>query len=123
MNFGGLECVIIGAVIVAVLLALNYYFVTQQERREGQRSAVPEPIDWSAANDSKFRDFVAAGQKIDAIKRYRELTNYGLKEAKDAVEYIMVYPWEKSEKKSAVPYDTQDAGVRDLIKAGKMDEA
>lgn len=32
------------------------------------------------------RDFVRAGRKIEAIKRYRELTGVGLKEAKDAVE-------------------------------------
>src|SRR5687767_3432576 len=32
------------------------------------------------------RDLVRAGRKIEAIKRYRELTNAGLKEAKDAVE-------------------------------------
>lgn len=34
---------------------------------------------------------VADGKKIQAIKRYRELTGAGLKEAKDAVEYRFPY--------------------------------
>jgi ribosomal protein L7/L12 len=105
------------------LLVINYILVTIQERREGKTSATPAPMDWDAANDSQLRDFITAGQKINAIKRYRELTGLGLKEAKDAIEYITLHPWEQGEKKGAAPYDTQDAGVRDLIKAGKLDEA
>jgi len=31
-------------------------------------------------------DLVRAGNKIEAIKRYRELTGVGLKEAKDAID-------------------------------------
>jgi ribosomal protein L7/L12 len=39
--------------------------------------------------DPRFEDvrrFIRRGQKIDAIKRHRELTGVGLKESKDAVE-------------------------------------
>jgi ribosomal protein L7/L12 len=36
--------------------------------------------------DDRIRQLVAANQKIEAIKLYRERTNVGLKEAKDAVE-------------------------------------
>jgi len=36
--------------------------------------------------DEVAKDFVRRGRKIEAIKRYREQTNVGLKEAKDAVE-------------------------------------
>jgi len=35
---------------------------------------------------SDIRDLMRSGRKIEAIKRYRELTGAGLKEAKDAVE-------------------------------------
>jgi ribosomal protein L7/L12 len=35
--------------------------------------------------DAELQALVAAGRKIEAIKRYRELTSAGLKEAKDAV--------------------------------------
>jgi ribosomal protein L7/L12 len=41
----------------------------------------------SAAGDlSTVEDHLRAGQKIQAIKQYREQTGAGLKEAKDAVE-------------------------------------
>jgi ribosomal protein L7/L12 len=43
----------------------------------------------SANQEEQFRELVANGDKIAAIKRYRELTNLGLKEAKDAVEAMM----------------------------------
>ena len=47
----------------------------------GQPAAGP---DWM----SEVRDLVARGNKIEAIKVYRERTGLGLKEAKDAVEAL-----------------------------------
>lgn len=41
-----------------------------------------------ASFDDRIRQLVEANQKIEAIKLYRERTNVGLKEAKDAVEAI-----------------------------------
>jgi ribosomal protein L7/L12 len=38
------------------------------------------------ADDPQIRGAIASGDLIVAIKRYRELTGSGLKEAKDAVE-------------------------------------
>lgn len=40
----------------------------------------------SASQEQELRELVAKGNKIAAIKLYREITNLGLKEAKDAVE-------------------------------------
>ena len=40
--------------------------------------------------ESEIANLVFAGQKIEAIKRYREVTGQGLKEAKDAVESMTV---------------------------------
>jgi ribosomal protein L7/L12 len=42
----------------------------------------------SANQEQQLRELVANGNKIAAIKLYREITNLGLKEAKDAVEAI-----------------------------------
>src|SRR5262249_3636310 len=54
-----------------------------------QRGEAPPASPWG---DRTFEDEVATlleqGQKIEAIKRYRERTGVGLKEAKDAVEAI-----------------------------------
>lgn len=42
----------------------------------------------SAADQSDIIELLRQGQKIEAIKLYRERTGLGLKEAKDAVEAI-----------------------------------
>jgi large subunit ribosomal protein L7/L12 len=41
-----------------------------------------------AAHERELRRLLAARQKIAAIRRYRELTGAGLKDAKDAVERL-----------------------------------
>ena len=40
----------------------------------------------NAAEDPEIQDLLAKGNEIQAIKRYRELTGAGLKEAKDAID-------------------------------------
>lgn len=47
-------------------------------------SAPPGPV----LEDAQLKQHLAHGQLIDAVKRYRELTGLGLKEAKDAVESL-----------------------------------
>ena len=42
----------------------------------------------SSDQEHQIKELIAKGQKIAAVKLYRELTNVGLKEAKDAVEAI-----------------------------------
>lgn len=42
-----------------------------------------EPID--PASDPEIQDLIAKGNEMQAIKRYRELTGLGLKEAKEAI--------------------------------------
>jgi ribosomal protein L7/L12 len=42
------------------------------------------PID--PMSDPEIQDLLAKGNEVQAIKRYRELTGLGLKEAKDAIE-------------------------------------
>jgi len=87
-----LPVVCIGLVIAA--LALNYFSVRRQERKNeiGLMSVppmqAPQPdINEIAVKDWQIVEFMQRGQKINAIKRYRDLTNAGLKEAKDAIEF------------------------------------
>lgn len=70
----------------------------------------------------EVRDFVRAGRKIEAIKRYRELTGVGLKEAKDAVEMPDFAP---PLAPPPVPgeNDPRMAQVRTLATAGQKIEA
>jgi hypothetical protein len=46
------------------------------------------PDDSSNKIDDEIRDAIFAGQKIRAIKLYRELTGHGLKESKDFIEAL-----------------------------------
>ncbi|MBA3872343.1 MAG: hypothetical protein H0X30_24645 [Anaerolineae bacterium] len=82
----------------------------------------PATIDWDAIGDDIIQDELAKGNKIAAIKHYRLLTGQGLKEAKNAIDYVLHHPDEHGKKKKAA-YDAQDAGIRDLIEAGRLDEA
>ncbi len=58
-----------------------------------QMGSRPDEGDWrielaAAAHDHQVLDLLTQGQKIGAIKRVRELTGVGLKEAKDFVEML-----------------------------------
>jgi ribosomal protein L7/L12 len=47
----------------------------------GGEGEAPDP-----AADPEIQDLLAKGNEVQAIKRYRELTGLGLKEAKDAID-------------------------------------
>ncbi|HET6326310.1 MAG TPA: ribosomal protein L7/L12 [Planctomycetaceae bacterium] len=76
-----------------------------------------ESIDTSPQSlDGRVKALVGAGQKIEAIKLYRDLTGAGLKEAKDAVEAL--------EREGSLPTPRKassgaDADVLDLLRAGQ----
>lgn len=81
-------------------------------------------FDWDALQDDELQSYLP-DNKINAIKRYRELTDLGLKEAKDAIDYIVANPDAIHKSKSAASrlVDTEGAGIRDLIAEGRFDEA
>jgi ribosomal protein L7/L12 len=89
----------------------------------GRAAFNPEQIDGAVVSDERILNALDKGNKIEAIKVYRELTGLGLKESKDAIEYLMVHPEALSEKKKRAAYDTMDAGIRDMIQEGRIDEA
>jgi ribosomal protein L7/L12 len=47
-----------------------------------------EPASAAATDDPRLTELIQSGDKIRAIKLYRELTGVGLAEAKDAVERL-----------------------------------
>jgi ribosomal protein L7/L12 len=57
---------------------------------EAQMQVILEHLGVAGKSDDPFEarllELIRANQKIEAIKRYREKTGLGLKEAKDAVE-------------------------------------
>jgi ribosomal L7/L12-like protein len=108
------------ALLVVVAVVTLFILVT---RRGKSPYWMPSQIDWDAIADEQLQDAMNRGNKIEAIKRYRELTNAGLKEAKDAVEYAARHPDERGEKKKAPRLELDAPGIRDLLEAGREDEA
>lgn len=78
--------------LVVALLAANYVAVTIQERRAGRSPGRPPVVDPVALADPQLVAGLRDGRKIEAIKRYRELTGVGLKEAKDAIDQAAARP-------------------------------
>jgi ribosomal protein L7/L12 len=128
MTLGLAELVIIGAVTVAVFMFLA---MTLAARRNAQTAAVEplfkskpdEGVNWDAIADPELQSYLTPNTKIQAIKRYRDLTDAGLKEAKDTIEYVMENPDGMKKGKSSGAVDTDGAGVRDLIAEGRIEEA
>jgi ribosomal protein L7/L12 len=74
----------------------DLHFRLRQLEEQVERLSVQAGLPWSAAMtpesaggvDSEVVALAQSGQKIEAIKRYRELTGAGLAEAKQAVEAL-----------------------------------
>ncbi len=82
-------------VVVLVAVAIGFAWYRHQVRSERSlpdtlpqgRESTPEHT-ISAALEDEVRVLLAQGQKIAAIKLYREQTGLGLKQAKEAVERL-----------------------------------
>jgi ribosomal protein L7/L12 len=127
--FGLAELMILGGLIIAAFILIGvvraFMFQAQTAAVEPNFKAKTKPngIDWNALADAELQSHLPQ-MKINAIKRYRELTGAGLKESMEAVEYAMAHPEQVGQKgKSPVVVDTEGAGVRDLIAEGRIDEA
>ncbi len=110
------------------LLLLGGFLGWLGERSSGRSSIGrvafnPDQIDSAAFKDERIQEALDKGNKIEAIKVYREQTGLGLKEAKDAIEYAQANPDIVGEKKKRASYDKPDAGIRDLVEEGRIDEA
>ncbi|MEY9928788.1 ribosomal protein L7/L12 [Catenulispora sp. GP43] len=55
---------------------------------DGPATAVPGRTEAQANTEAQVSALILAGKKIQAIKAYREATGQGLKDAKDAVEFM-----------------------------------
>jgi len=118
---GPLAILFIIVFIIGFLIALYYLTSSPHERRNPIRPLAE--IDWDAIQDDVVQAALSTSNKIEAIKRYRLLTGQGLKESKDAIDYALLHPDERGQKKKKAAYDAQDAGIRDLIQDGRIDEA
>jgi len=110
-------------IILGLLLVVVLFLVISQGTRTHEQIA-PESmnVDWDATEDEAFQAALERGNKIEAIKIYREKTGLGLKESKDAVEFILAGGIPAKKRRSRPPVESA-AGVRDLLEEGRKDEA
>jgi len=118
----------IGEIVVILGIIIAASFAFRMMRTIKRINAVPKPkpdfIDWGVLADPALQSCLPH-QKLQAIQRYRELTNLGLKEAKETIEYIIEHPeaLKKGKSESGKIVDTDGAGVKDLIAEGRINEA
>ncbi len=110
--------IIISAVVIALVL---FAFLATASNRNDVSASIINDVDWSAIADDELQSYLP-NRKINAIKRYRDLTGYGLKESKLAIEYVIAHPDSKKGKRylSHIP---DGAGIRDLVEEGRIEEA
>jgi ribosomal protein L7/L12 len=90
------------------------------EAMEAQPGAAPpHPALEDPAHDAELRRLLQRSELIPAIKRYRELTGLGLKEAKEAVEALSLQPL--APVAAATRQDpAMDPEVRRLVQGGEL---
>lgn len=112
--------------IVFITIAVLYLLYNAMMEKSSRAARATLVIDDKALDDDELQSYLPHN-KIAAIKRYRELTGVGLREAKDAIEAVIADPDAAQNKRKRALHrlsdDAQGAGVRDLIAEGKLDEA
>lgn len=103
-------------------ISQNQPVFTRPEARQRLHLSPENRVDWAVMSDERVAQHLP-DNKIAAIKAYREITGIGLKEARDAVEIALAYPHKIQKGFSALNASMSDAGVRDLLAAGKFEEA
>lgn len=81
------------------------------------KTSLPHPADIA------IHASLLAGNKIEAIKRYRELHNVGLKEAKEAIESFYVSSQLPQTRKNQPPSETDKAKIDALVSERQLFEA
>jgi len=76
--------ILVGAAILFLVLLVAALGSGRGRRRD--LVVPPTPVNPPAGLDEELRRLLAADRKIEAIKRVREATGLGLKEAKDYVD-------------------------------------
>jgi competence protein ComGC len=108
------------AVVILLILFLMFAGRRNQQNRQIER---PAQVDTVALVDAELQSYLP-DNKMGAIKRYHQLTNAGLKESRDVIEWVLANPDAlDGQKDIAREVDTQGAGIRDLVAEGRIEEA
>ena len=120
-EIGMIELTLLIAVFIFALVILNFML------RRGRIATPEEPaeLDPKTLADDELRRYLRERKKINAIKRYRELTGTGLKVAKEIVESLLLQDPDdlaqtgRKQRSMAL----SDEGIRDLLRDGRRQEA
>ncbi len=116
--------ILLGLVVLVVLVLIGVIVVLAGNRGvEVITLKAPPPGQPTLGADSSPEQLLRAGRKLEAIKRYRELTGVGLKEAKDAVEAMQSGPSTTLPPKSSLLRQVNDSEIEAQIRSGHLIDA
>ena len=117
---------ILGLAVLALLVVIGV-IVVLAGNRGGEVITLRPPAPGQPPTAETPEQLIRAGRTIDAIKRYRELTGVGLREARDAVEAMMRSPEAGRPltlpPKSSVLREVNDSEIEQQIRSGHLIDA
>lgn len=78
--------IVITIVAVVIVLGTTFFVLSRSQNDSPVNTTTPSNLAALAGSDPELQTLLAQGTKIAAIKRVRELTGVGLKEAKEYVD-------------------------------------
>lgn len=113
---------ILGLAVLALLVVVGV-IVVLAGKRGGEVITLRPPQAGQPPPGETPEQLLRTGRKIEAIKRYRELTGVGLKEAKDAVEAMEAGRPGSLPPKSSLLREVNDAEIEQQIRSGHLIDA
>lgn len=110
-------------VIIMVVMMFVVFWVIIRNSPESAQHISESAIDWDAALDERVQAFIDQDKTLYAIALYRGLTDVSEKTAREVIEFVAENPDFVKAKKRKGFYDSPNAGLRDLVEAGQIDEA
>ena len=115
---------LLGLVVLTLLVLVGLIAVLAGRRGVEVVSLAPPPPGQPMLHaDASPEQLLRAGRKIEAIKRYRELTGVGLKDAKDAVEALEAGRSASLPAKSSLLRQVNDSEIEQQIRSGHLIDA
>lgn len=115
---------LLGLAVLTLLVVVGLVIVLAGRRGvEVVTLQAPPPGQPSLGADASPEQLLRAGRKIEAIKRYRELTGVGLREAKAAVEALEAGRSVSLPPKSSLLRQVHDSEIEQQIRSGHLLDA
>lgn len=118
---------ILGLAVLALMVLVGVIVVLASNRGGEVINLRPPMAGQQQPGAETPEQLVRAGRKIEAIKRYRELTGLGLREAKDAID-AMAHSLETGRPgslppKSSILREVNDSEIEQQIRSGHLIDA